>query len=127
MSFVKQERDHRVSLPEDTTGKALTESAGNRWTVQRGVEASEWTDHEAGEVVEFAAHVGVEQGLVALAAAPKHVILATQGHGRIQRRLDLRAGMGHMPYGALPAHISEVAEVTFSTRRAAGSRPGVGR
>jgi AcrR family transcriptional regulator len=41
--------------------------------------------------------------------------------------LMLRAGMGHMPYGALPAHISEVAEVTFSTQRTAGSRPGVDR
>ncbi len=49
---------------------------------------------EPGQLVGFLPHAGVEEGLIALAAAPQDVVLPAQPLGRRHRVADLRGGMG---------------------------------
>ena len=49
---------------------------------------------EPGELGALALEVGVEQGVVALAAAPQDVVLAAQPLGDLEHVLDLRRGVG---------------------------------
>ena len=49
---------------------------------------------EPGELVALALEVGVEQGVVALAAAPQHVVLAAEALGDLEHVLDLGRGVG---------------------------------
>ena len=49
---------------------------------------------ELAQVIHLAAHVGVEERLVTLAAAPEDVALAAQLLGDFERLLDLRGGVG---------------------------------
>ena len=53
-------------------------------------------DHgeEATVVIELALEVGVEDGVISLAAAPEHVVLATQAVGRLQAKAHLGGGPG---------------------------------
>ena len=55
---------------------------------------------EPRELVALAREVGVEQRVVALAAAPQDVVRATQPLGDLQHVLDLRRGVGeHLGVG----------------------------
>ena len=49
---------------------------------------------EPGELVALALQVGVEQRLVALAAAPQDVVRAAEPLGDLEHVLDLRGGVG---------------------------------
>ena len=49
---------------------------------------------EAAELLQLPLHVGVEQGLVAFAAAPQHIAFAAQGLRDIHRGLHLGRGIG---------------------------------
>ena len=74
--------------------------------------------HQAGHVVLFQRHVGVQQGLIPLAAAPEHVSLAAQAGGDFHRLLDLRrresehVGVGR---GARPVHVPRIVEAVGRT------------
>ena len=68
---------------------------------------------EAGEVVELAFHVGVEQGRVAFAAAPEGVAGAAQFVGDFHGLLDLRGGEGEdveIGAGGRPVHVAGIGE-----------------
>ena len=55
---------------------------------------------EAGELIALAPQVGVEQRVVALAAAPQDVVLAAEALGDLEHVLDLRRGVGeHLGIG----------------------------
>ena len=55
---------------------------------------------EAAELLELAAQVGVEQRVVALAAAPQHVVRAAEPVRHLERLLHLRRGVGeHLGIG----------------------------
>jgi hypothetical protein len=49
---------------------------------------------EPGEVIVLSAHVGVEQGLVALPATPQHIVLAAEAMGGPKRVAHLGGGVG---------------------------------
>src|SRR5438067_485159 len=49
---------------------------------------------EAAELIELALEIGVEQGLVALAPAPEHIVLAAEPVRHFERRADLARGIG---------------------------------
>ena len=68
---------------------------------------------EAGEVVELALHVGVEQGRIALAASPEGVAGAAQVVGDLHGLLDLGAGEGEdveVRAGGRAVHVAGVGE-----------------
>jgi hypothetical protein len=68
---------------------------------------------EGGEVVLLALEVGVEERLVALAAAPEHVVLAAELLGDIQGLLHLRGGVGEdvgVGVRRCAAHVARVRE-----------------
>ena len=72
-------------------------------------------DHrqEAAELLLLAAKIGVEQGLVALAAAPQHVIGAAELVGRVDGVLHLRGGVGEhvrIGIGRGARHVARMAE-----------------
>jgi hypothetical protein len=48
--------------------------------------------HQAGEVVELEAHIGVEQGFIPFTAAPEHITGTTEFDGEVERLLDLTRG-----------------------------------
>ena len=68
---------------------------------------------ERREVVLLALQIGVEEGLVTLAAAPENVVLAPEGLGDIEGLLHLRRGVGEdMGVGVRgrTAHVARVGE-----------------
>ena len=68
---------------------------------------------EAGQVVQLALHVGVEQGLVALAPAPEDVARAAELLGDLQGLLHLRGGEGEdvgVAARGRAVHVARVAE-----------------
>ena len=73
-------------------------------------------DHQrdkAAELVEFAPQVGVEQGLVALAPAPEHVVLAAEPMRHLERRPDLPGSVGEdlrIRIGRRTCHVAAVRE-----------------
>ena len=72
-------------------------------------------DHgqEAAELVELLLDVGVEQGLVALAAAPQHVVGAAELMGQLEHVLHLRRGIGEhvrVGIGRRARHVAAVGE-----------------
>ena len=69
--------------------------------------------HEAPELIELALHVGVEQRLVAFAAAPEHVVLAAQLLRDLEGLLHLRGGVGEhlgIGVGRGARHVARVRE-----------------
>ena len=68
---------------------------------------------QLGDVLLLELHVGVQQGLIALAAAPEHVAPAAQLHGQVQRLLHLRRGKAEHVRAvgrSRPVHEPRVAE-----------------
>ncbi len=64
-------------------------------------------------MIEFAFHVGVVQILVAFAAAPEHIVLATKSMRDFQRLFDLSTGIGKhigVATGCRAVHESRIAE-----------------
>ncbi len=49
---------------------------------------------EASELLELATHVGVEKGLVTLAATPQHVVRSSEPVGRLEHLAHLTGGVG---------------------------------
>ena len=69
--------------------------------------------HEAAELRELALQVGVEQGLVAFAAAPQHVVRAAQLVRQLEHVLHLRGGIGEdlgVGVGRGAGHVAPVRE-----------------
>ena len=69
--------------------------------------------HQGGDVLQLKLHVGVQQGLIALAAAPEHIALAAQLDGQFQGLLHLRRGKAvhiHAVGGARAVHEAGVGE-----------------
>ena len=72
-------------------------------------------DHreKAAELFLLAGKIGVEQRLVALAAAPQHVVGAAELMGRVDRVLHLRGGVGEhvrVGVGRRARHVARMAE-----------------
>ena len=68
---------------------------------------------EAAELVELALHFGVEQGLVAFAAAPQHVVLPTEPVGCFESGAHLASGVGEdigIGIGRRARHIAAMRE-----------------
>ena len=68
---------------------------------------------EPAELVQFAADIGVEQGLVAFPAAPQHIVGAAQFVGQLQHILHLRRRIGEdvrVRVGRRPGHVAAVGE-----------------
>src|SRR5208282_2373609 len=68
---------------------------------------------EAAELLQFAGKIGVEQGLIALAAAPEHVIGAAELVRRVDGVLHLRSGIREhlrVGIGRRARHVARMAE-----------------
>ena len=69
--------------------------------------------HERGQVIQLALHVGVEQVLIAFAAAPEDIAGPAQLLGHFERLLDLGGGVGEgvgIGAGGGAVHVARIGE-----------------
>ena len=85
-------------------------------------------DHQmdkAGHLVELRPNLGIEQCLIALTAAPEHIVGAAQFMGQLEHVFDLASGIGEyirVRVGGGPGHIAAVGEEICRAPKQPGAR-----